>query len=73
MNWFVRTLKSGGGNEFFVLILRWARVIQNGYRPEGVIISSKNDRKNWLTLFTKTPWQQMLTAQFNYKGEIYYR
>ena len=24
-----------------------------------------------LTLFTKTPWQQMLTAKFNYKGEIY--
>ena len=37
-------------------------------------------RKAWLSaqkmivkidLFIKTPWQQMLTAQYNYKGEIY--
>ena len=70
MNWFVRSVKSEW-EEFFVLILRSAGDTKNGYRPKGVIICSKNDRKNWLAFIIKTPWQQMLTAQYNYKGEIY--
>ena len=71
MNWFVRPVKSEW-EEFFVLILRSAGDTKNGYRPNlGVIICSKNDRKNWFVFIIKTPWQQMLTAQYNYKGEIY--
>ena len=53
------------GTSFFVLILRSAGVIKYGDRPKGMIICSKNDRKNFII---KTPWQQMLTAQCNYKG-----
>ena len=44
MNWFVRSVKSEW-EEFFVLILRSAGDTKNGYRPKGVIICSKNDRK----------------------------